>query len=537
MAKMIPQAASTESEAEKKVFEALRRGLDNTYTVFHSLDVLAKNREGRLIDAEIDFLVFSPCRGILVLEVKGGRIRFDAESGTWLQNRRPLKQSPFRQARLNKYDIKKYLAKRLGSRLDVPMGHAVCFPDVPGGMPDLPPEASDKIIITAPQLPHIDKAVESIMAGFMKQWAKPLRGSDASAVKRALMPVFEYGMSLVDRLGKAKRKILTLTREQCELLDFLGDRRRVLVRGCVGSGKTVLAMKKAVELASEGKKVLLLCYNQPLSRYLAQSVAATKHAGNITAKTYHAFCTTMLEEAGHDVEFRKGDREFWETELPDRFARLLSDHPVRYDAVIVDEGQDFKVNYWGTIEEMIGKDGYFYIFYDPQQNLFDTEMQFPISDEPFVLRTNCRNSRKIGSEVMKYTNEEIRIRDDAPDGEPVMEKRCPTDAERRKELGNILRRLVKKEKISEHRIVVLGGHAINHTCLGDDHRVGGFAIEREAERAPGVIPYYSYMRFKGCEADAVILIDVDPGDRRWSSPRSLYTAISRAKFLVYILYK
>jgi DNA helicase IV len=44
------------------------------------------------------------------------------------------------------------------------------------------------------------------------------------------------------------------------------------------------------------------------------------------------------------------------------------------------------------------------------------------------------------------------------------------------------------------------------------------------------------MCFKGCEADAVILIDIDLKDKNWNRS-ALYTAVSRAKFLLYVLYK
>jgi len=45
------------------------------------------------------------------------------------------------------------------------------------------------------------------------------------------------------------------------------------------------------------------------------------------------------------------------------------------------------------------------------------------------------------------------------------------------------------------------------------------------------------MHFKGCEADVGILIDMDPKDDRWANKSALYTAVSRAKFLLYVLYK
>jgi hypothetical protein len=49
--------------------------------------------------------------------------------------------------------------------------------------------------------------------------------------------------------GQAKMKeegdfifqsIFSLTQEQCKLLDFLGDYKRVLTKGCAGSGKTMI---------------------------------------------------------------------------------------------------------------------------------------------------------------------------------------------------------------------------------------------------------------------------------------------------------
>jgi len=45
MARMIPATLSleTESSAEGKIFHALRDSLDNTYTIFHSVDLLTHN--------------------------------------------------------------------------------------------------------------------------------------------------------------------------------------------------------------------------------------------------------------------------------------------------------------------------------------------------------------------------------------------------------------------------------------------------------------------------------------------------------------
>ena len=71
MARMIPATLSreTESKAEEKVFYALRNSLDDSHTIFHSFDLPMRNLQNKLIDAEIDFLIFQQGRGLLALEV------------------------------------------------------------------------------------------------------------------------------------------------------------------------------------------------------------------------------------------------------------------------------------------------------------------------------------------------------------------------------------------------------------------------------------------------------------------------------------
>ena len=251
MAQMIPKTISEEtlSEAEKCVFTHLNNSLDEIFTVFHSYDVLTKNRHGKIIDGEIDFLLFSPHKGILVIEVKGGSIKYDGTTKTWYQNSNRLKISPFIQAKNNKYKILEYLKKRLkkdfkSQRPPITFGHSVCFPDIYNEMTELPAEADQRIIITGQHLPYISEAISEIMEAFNNEGTCcKITSEQAKKIKMALAPVFEYGISVSDRINIAERKMFSLTENQCRLLDFLGDRKRVLIEGCAGSGKTVMALK------------------------------------------------------------------------------------------------------------------------------------------------------------------------------------------------------------------------------------------------------------------------------------------------------
>jgi superfamily I DNA/RNA helicase len=280
--------------------------------------------------------------------------------------------------------------------------------------------------------------------------------------------------------------------------------------------------------------VLLLCYNGPLAELLRESV--TDGPGDITAQTYHSFCLQTMQAAGEKIPIRADDPDFWRYDLPDLFDTWLEGHPRTWDAVIVDEAQDFIWSYWMTLEKILPPDGYLYIFYDPDQNLYGTDLQFPIEEKPFVLKRNCRNTVRIARKLMESARVRMDLCDGAPEGQPVVEVRCATEQELRKALGRALHEIIIEGKLRKEQVVILGGHNIDKTCLAGNNVVGSFTIEEKPRKGADVVRYSTYMRFKGCEADAVILLGVDRNDARWSD-QALYTAMSRAKHLLYVLYR
>jgi hypothetical protein len=87
MAKMVPGKilAGTLSNAERKVYFALQDNLPDSFTAFHSVPLLIRDRLANvLLLKEIDFLVCHPPHGLLVIEVKGGGIACDESKGEWM---------------------------------------------------------------------------------------------------------------------------------------------------------------------------------------------------------------------------------------------------------------------------------------------------------------------------------------------------------------------------------------------------------------------------------------------------------------------
>ena len=54
--------------------------------------------------------------------------------------------------------------------------------------------------------------------------------------------------------------------------------------------------------------------------------------------------------------------------------------PDRFDAIIVDEGQDFADGWWVTLEELLvnPEDGILFVFYDDNQRIFDQRGSYPV---------------------------------------------------------------------------------------------------------------------------------------------------------------
>lgn len=64
-------------------------------------------------DAETDLVIVHPEDGLLVVEVKGGRIRRD-EQGRWWSGEHRLDPPPFRQAERSKHALRRKLASLPG---------------------------------------------------------------------------------------------------------------------------------------------------------------------------------------------------------------------------------------------------------------------------------------------------------------------------------------------------------------------------------------------------------------------------------------
>ncbi len=260
-----------------------------------------------------------------------------------------------------------------------------------------------------------------------------------------------------------------------------------------------------------------------------------RQAQGFTAESFHGFCRLLSERAG--IEFRipdqpKAQQRFWDSEAPEKLLEALARLPdERWDALIIDEGQDFRAHWWPAIEALLrepGK-GALSVFFDPHQNIYGGGPPEDLAVHPHVLSWNCRNTAQIARWCAKQVGTDTELHPDAPEGEPVEEISCPTDAAVVDAIRTLLHRYVAGGRLSTDRIVVLSTHNPTRSVLSQHRKLAGFTlVSPEEEREPNHVRFMSLQRFKGLEADVVILVDVEPG-KRTSGPMYLYVGASRAR--------
>jgi hypothetical protein len=165
----------------------------------------------------------------------------------------------------------------------------------------------------------------------------------------------------------AKQKALATTRTKS------GYRR---IRGAAGSGKSLVLAARAANLAAEGKHILSVSFNITLWHYLRDLVVRHKVPGarvnNITFMHFHEWCKDIIVAGGLELEYKnlftgKPQNEelaqILETEIVqivnqaiDNIEQNIADeqiHCEKFDAILVDEGQDFNLTWWNTLRRLL----------------------------------------------------------------------------------------------------------------------------------------------------------------------------------------
>jgi hypothetical protein len=124
-----------------------------------------------------------------------------------------------------------------------------------------------------------------------------------------------------------------------------------------------------------------------------------------------------------------------------------------------------------------------------------------------------------------------------PDGEVPTVSSWATPEEERRLVEGKLRWLLEEEKVPLGRIVVVGTRRLEKSFLAGAPKLQGLPVETidDSGLTPGegAVRYSTLQRFKGLEADVVLLVDVD-GSPHACTPVHLHVAASRARHRLYV---
>lgn len=395
MARLIPESPQFATASEAEVCQRLVTGLGESDVVLANVRLTDEVR-----DYEADLVVLLPDFGVLVLEVKGASVWYDegwiqtsAGESKWIQ--------PVDQAIEVKHALRRYVENdpRWGSRGRISWAHGVVTP-----YSEFPTDFS------LPELPrwalHAKSDMSSLSmrvrqnANKMDSVRPALSLDDVEAIVDILggrlTTAYDINAEAEERGAAADR----LSEQQALILQVTRLINRVEVRGGAGSGKTFLALQQAKQLTQgrsevKAQRVALLCYSIGLAEFLKRQVAGWPR------KHRPAFVGTW-EEFGRQWGAPTGERtdvDFWEVQLPRLMGELAEQVPdgKRYDAIVVDEAQDFADSWWAPVLKSLRSEetGGLFVYSDENQRIFARYGQPPVQLVPLVLDHNLRNTQEI----------------------------------------------------------------------------------------------------------------------------------------------
>ena len=528
MARMVNKISVDAPESEKVVWNALRVGLPEPWAVIHSLNYVAQSGQKRR-EGEVDFLLIHPKVGIIALEAKGDAEVSNGPEGWAFKNHKGewrKGKSPFEQASTGARELNTFLSKEAPELGNVPFGHGVVFPSF-SVEESMGPEGPREIIIDREQLSDIESCVKKIIKRFnLKADFTP------EQIKTIRQKLTSYKISKRNTkqvVDDTNQEILDLSESQYTILTALSNQPRAIIEGPAGSGKTILAIECARRKLQEGKKVLLLCFNELLGKHLKETFSDDD---NIRAGSFHEFCQEMARESGLeivneidqiDTKTEEEKSRFWQIDLPESLPDAIYKNEKTYDALIIDEAQDFTVDWIKTLEHCLGdlKEDPFFLFLDQKQKFEGQDWESPWSKQkPYPLTENWRCSEPIAEKVRSIWGEETTSKGPASELKPEWVE-AETDDEIIERAIECALSLFIEEELEPSQIVVLTGN----TALRDELKNGPLGDKK--------FRVETVRRYKGLDAEVVVL--VLPEESKPVDPKIAYVGMSRARALLRVV--
>ncbi|TAZ73770.1 DUF2075 domain-containing protein [Rhizobium ruizarguesonis] len=544
MAKMVPSRIpelllnDAKRGAERAVYEKLQESLGDDFAVYWSRPWHRFNPDGTSRDGEVDFVVGHPDLGVLALEVKGGIVSCD-DQGQWRSKSRSgavynLTRSPLQQAMEGKHALKTALkGMRILERRSLNLCHGAILADSSRPRHGFGPDAPLELFAFGNDM------VDNRLGEWV--WETLQRGAAARdklgpegmrALHEVVAANFELRPHLARSLQQDMRSIELLTREQAYLLDALAGNRQMAIAGAAGTGKTLLALEKAMRCAENDERTLFCCYNAPLAMHLRDLVG---EVSDLTIASFHELCGKLAQAAGNPVAGNK-DAAFYNQILPDALEQAVQSRPdLRFDAIIIDEGQDFHRNWYDALRFALRDLSYgsLHVFYDDNQRIYgsDNSLIDELPQASFRLNRNLRNTKSIHQALSPWYDKR-GVFSAGPKGEAVEWTAAKSREAGYTAVSAYVSDLIGSGQLESNDIAILTGGSREACALFSQEKIGGaYPTLAGQPKASNRIVCDTVRRFKGLEKKCVVLIDID----RIQGDELIYVGLSRPSVLLKVV--
>jgi hypothetical protein len=558
----ITKSPQNSDEGEIEAYRALSQ-LDDTWTVCWCYDYLDGG-----IQREGDFLILGPDGRLLVLEVKR-RSRVFTQTG--YSDGDPDGKRDEDQVQAQKAGVVRALQERLESgtgTFEMAWTVSALF-SAKGNSYD--PKTQGQPFTHIGGQGHLRKLPQ--------YWEEITSGGypakDPGAVRKLFHAV--YGNSSPEAearfISETDRLLHDKAAADFSLLEALSENSQILVHGGPGSGKSWMAERHAHQLAAQGLQVLFLCFNKALGASLTRSLGQIRKreieeaGGRITVRTWEELCeelgrqhapAELPQKPSPDAPSGENDLYYGNLSSVLLAAVTADSFEAQYDALIVDEAQDHRNDWWEIYFSLLrGKNhSQMGIYYDPAQRPSFMTGEFEIEKISQALPSKARvrlvETRRYTRPIFEYlkslkSDETARLIEGLHSshllaGPEVIKKQVKNRDEAKAHAGALLKEWFEQKLVTpEETLLLLPRHPFveKDSLFTPESYFANFPlISADDPRAgnKGLLRVSSFNKAKGLDARAVILLDTPmwenlPPEKRYP----FWMACSRARQLLAVI--
>ncbi len=412
---------------ERAVLHQLKRCLSDDYLVWHDVPIGPKARQP-------DFVVLSPRRGLLILEVKHwsrgslhrcnrDSVELDTERG------RVTLAHPNTQARGYALELNQVLERDPALRHDrepfkgkclVPYGWGSVLSNIRAGQV----EGTDFAEVFPPfktlLRDDLDESVEPyafekrLWGMFTLTFPHALSLPQLDRVRWHLFPEIRVQQAALLEEGDASPALVlpdliqVMDLQQEQTARTLGEGHRV-IHGSAGSGKTMILIFRAQQLAAAARPeqpILVLCYNRALAQRIESLIRQRGVDERVVVRTFHSWCQDMVRFYQLDVpQGLRGDAYF--DALAQTVSRSVETGLVpggQYTALLIDEAHDFEDAWLQMAARMVTPaSNSLLVLYDDAQSIYQKKRRkfnfvsvgIQAQGRTSILKLNYRNTAEV----------------------------------------------------------------------------------------------------------------------------------------------